>query len=199
MVYLVDLIEMEDTKITNPGNYYGPEVSPFGVVMDNRDDKTHTPETEQEYRKRKKKKEKQLNPNIGPAIGNDEKVTESKDKIDKLLSDPEIQEFLTNLLKKSLSSQVTAKDNAAYEGYVNSAVSFLLEQDGVGEIAPNEEKELLSFEKESVNRGIEVEMEHTTNRKIAMKIALDHLKENPKYYEKLKAVEGDAPYKDQMF
>lgn len=199
MVYLVDLIEMEDTKITNPGNYFGPEVSPFGVVMDNRDEETHTPETDDEYKKRKKKKEKQLNPNVGPAVGSDEKVTESKDKVDKLLSDPEVQEFLTHLLKKSLSSQVTAKEGIAYESYVSSMASLLLEEGSVGEISPDEEKELESFAKESVNRGIEVEMEHTTNRKVAMKIALDHLKENPKYYEKLKAVEGDAPYKDQMF
>lgn len=30
--------------------------------------------------------------------------------------------------------------------------------------------------------GIEVEMEHTNNKKQAKEIALDHLKENPKYY-----------------
>ncbi len=35
--------------------------------------------------------------------------------------------------------------------------------------------------------GINVEMEHTTNPDIAEKIALDHLKENPKYYTILKA------------
>jgi hypothetical protein len=35
--------------------------------------------------------------------------------------------------------------------------------------------------------GIDVEMEHTTNPDIAEKIALDHLKENPKYYTILMA------------
>lgn len=35
--------------------------------------------------------------------------------------------------------------------------------------------------------GIKVEMEHTTNPKIAKRIALDHLTENPKYYSEGKA------------
>ena len=33
--------------------------------------------------------------------------------------------------------------------------------------------------------GIEIELEHTTNRNLAKQIALDHLKEDPKYYTKL--------------
>ena len=33
--------------------------------------------------------------------------------------------------------------------------------------------------------GIAVEMEHTSDPKIAEEIALDHLTENPKYYTKL--------------
>lgn len=34
--------------------------------------------------------------------------------------------------------------------------------------------------------GIKVEQEHTTNKAAAKKIALGHLKEDPKYYSKLK-------------
>lgn len=37
--------------------------------------------------------------------------------------------------------------------------------------------------------GIEVEMEHTSDRKVAREIALDHLGELPDYYTKLKKVE----------
>jgi len=33
--------------------------------------------------------------------------------------------------------------------------------------------------------GIAVEMEHTSDKKIAQEIALDHLTENPKYYTEL--------------
>lgn len=38
-------------------------------------------------------------------------------------------------------------------------------------------------------KGIAVEMEHTTDREVAKEIALDHLFEDPKYYDKLKKVE----------
>ena len=36
--------------------------------------------------------------------------------------------------------------------------------------------------------GINVEMEHTKDKSIAKKIALDHLAEDPKYYTKLKSL-----------
>jgi transcriptional regulator with XRE-family HTH domain len=42
-----------------------------------------------------------------------------------------------------------------------------------------------------LKKGIEVELEHTTDKKIAKEIALDHLYEDPKYYEKLKKIEED--------
>src|SRR5210317_132466 len=40
--------------------------------------------------------------------------------------------------------------------------------------------------------GIEVEMEHTDNPKLAMKIAIDHIKEDPKYYDKLKFIHTES-------
>jgi Protein of unknown function (DUF5661) len=36
--------------------------------------------------------------------------------------------------------------------------------------------------------GTKIEMEHTADPKVAAKIALDHLKEHPYYYDKLKKV-----------
>lgn len=36
--------------------------------------------------------------------------------------------------------------------------------------------------------GIEVEMEHTNDRKIAEEIAMDHLAEDPNYYTKLSTI-----------
>jgi hypothetical protein len=38
-------------------------------------------------------------------------------------------------------------------------------------------------------KGIAVEMEHTTDREVAKEITLDHLFEDPKYYDKLKKME----------
>jgi hypothetical protein len=41
--------------------------------------------------------------------------------------------------------------------------------------------------------GLDVEMEHTTNKKIAREIALDHLAEDPEYYTKLKSIHKENP------
>ena len=43
---------------------------------------------------------------------------------------------------------------------------------------------------EQLRMGIQVEMEHTSDPKIAEEIALDHLAEDPNYYTKLKKMEG---------
>lgn len=44
--------------------------------------------------------------------------------------------------------------------------------------------------KSQLNKGIKVEMEHTTNKNKAKEIAMDHLSENPDYYTKLKKIES---------
>jgi len=45
------------------------------------------------------------------------------------------------------------------------------------------------FNPKQVKMGTKVEMEHTDDPKKALEIALDHLKEDPKYYTKLKKIE----------
>jgi hypothetical protein len=42
----------------------------------------------------------------------------------------------------------------------------------------------------ALSAGMKVEMEHTNDKNVAREIALDHLGEDPKYYEKLKKVES---------
>lgn len=44
----------------------------------------------------------------------------------------------------------------------------------------------ISYDPSELRMGIETEMEHTTDKKKAEKIAKDHLDENPKYYSMLK-------------
>lgn len=41
------------------------------------------------------------------------------------------------------------------------------------------------IDREQLEMGIEVELEHTSDEEIARKIALDHLAEDPRYYTKL--------------
>lgn len=48
------------------------------------------------------------------------------------------------------------------------------------------------FDQEEIKMGIEVEMEHTNDREIAMEIVLDHLSEDPHYYTNLKNAHVEA-------
>lgn len=43
--------------------------------------------------------------------------------------------------------------------------------------------------KDQLDKGIEVELEHTNDKTIAKEIAKDHIYEDPKYYDKLKTIE----------
>ena len=45
------------------------------------------------------------------------------------------------------------------------------------------------FDKVQLRMGTKIEMEHTTDRKLARKIATHHLEEHPKYYTFLKKME----------
>lgn len=45
------------------------------------------------------------------------------------------------------------------------------------------------FPKNRIDQGRKVELEHTSSKPIAEEIARDHLKEDPKYYDKLKTIE----------
>ena len=48
-----------------------------------------------------------------------------------------------------------------------------------------------SFNSEQLARGTKVEMEHTDDKEIAKEIAMDHLTEDPQYYDKLEKVHID--------
>jgi len=47
----------------------------------------------------------------------------------------------------------------------------------------------MKFNKKELKIGIKVEMEHTKSKKVAEKIAKDHLKEYPNYYTEFKKFE----------
>lgn len=53
-----------------------------------------------------------------------------------------------------------------------------------------DKKEPSDFDPEQLRKGIKVEMEHTDDRAKAEEIAMDHLTEDAKYYDKLEKVEG---------
>jgi len=47
------------------------------------------------------------------------------------------------------------------------------------------------FDKKQLAKGTKVEMEHVDDRALAQEIAMDHLTEDPKYYEKLETIEEE--------
>ena len=48
-----------------------------------------------------------------------------------------------------------------------------------------------SYDKNQLAKGTQVELEHTDNKVIAKKIAMDHLAEMPDYYDKLEVMESE--------
>jgi predicted nucleotidyltransferase len=52
---------------------------------------------------------------------------------------------------------------------------------------------MVSYLKKQLAKGIKVELEHTTSKKAALEIAMDHLWEDPKYYIKLSKIEEVKP------
>jgi SWI/SNF-related matrix-associated actin-dependent regulator 1 of chromatin subfamily A len=57
-----------------------------------------------------------------------------------------------------------------------------------------DDKKPSDFDKKKLAEGMKVEREHTSDKKIAQEIAMDHLTEDPNYYVKLKEVEkGKEP------
>lgn len=53
-----------------------------------------------------------------------------------------------------------------------------------------DKRSISEFDSKALREGIKVEMEHTSDPKIAREIAMDHLAEDLRYYEKLRAIEG---------
>lgn len=53
------------------------------------------------------------------------------------------------------------------------------------------------FDSKAISKGIKVEMEHTNDRHLATEIVMDHLMENPKYYDYLEDMENDMEKEDR--
>lgn len=57
------------------------------------------------------------------------------------------------------------------------------------DIAKKHKKNITSIQKQ-LNKGMKVEMEHTKNKSKAKEIAMDHIFEDPNYYDKLEKIES---------
>lgn len=55
-----------------------------------------------------------------------------------------------------------------------------------------DKKSVKDFDQKALRKGVKVELEHTSDPLIAREIAMDHLTEDPLYYEKLAQIESGA-------
>lgn len=76
----------------------------------------------------------------------------------------------TNIIKGGLSDYKTISDIAKFHS---------------GRDSGNFYEMMFYIIKSQIEKGIIVELEHTNSRQVAMEIAMDHLMEDPYYYEKL--------------
>jgi len=99
---------------------------------------------------------------------------------------------------KEDSTRIEAYDEADAKSYMNKisrlrgakilSVTKIQEDRIPGGLADKSKPE--DFDKEQLEAGTEVEKEHTKDPKVAQEIAMDHLKEDPDYYKKLKKMEA---------
>lgn len=84
----------------------------------------------------------------------------------------------------SLGSIAKKTSGIAKLAYLNKIAMDPLEG-GMAEGEPDS-----NFSEQSIKDGMKVEKEHTIHKSVQKRIAKDHLKEDPKYYKKLKKMEA---------
>jgi hypothetical protein len=86
-------------------------------------------------------------------------------------------------------SPETFQDINVYKTSLKELDGGLADNMSLGDIAVKHKVDVEELTKEFL-KGIKVEMEHTDDKSKASEIAMDHLAEDPKYYSKLKKIEG---------
>lgn len=83
----------------------------------------------------------------------------------------------------------TARDVRLEIGVSRVAYEWLARKDLIpGGLA--DKKHPSNYPADQLAQGVEVEMEHTDDRRKALEISMDHLEEDPAYYSKLETIEG---------
>lgn len=75
-----------------------------------------------------------------------------------------------------------------FDQLVESVLNGLAKNESAQDLADKHKVSLAHIEKE-ITAGIQIELEHTKDRSVAKKIAMDHLFEDPSYYTKLATME----------
>jgi len=102
-----------------------------------------------------------------------------------------VSEELRKELGREPSSQEIQErilNNSFNDSYKKGLVTAKKWEDKIpGGLADN--KEPKDFDTKQLNKGIKIETEHTNDKEIAKEIAMDHITEDKKYYDKLEKIE----------
>ena len=120
-------------------------------------------------------------------------VKKTKTWLDRLDVDDEmsaiVDDTVENGFMKTIAQSIDSEsDEKPLESDFNmnaKMVNYLQDKYQGRHIAGIKESKISKDKLSQIKKGIEVEMEHTDDPKIALKIAMDHIKEDPKYYDKL--------------
>lgn len=89
------------------------------------------------------------------------------------------------------------KETKAVHGKENP-IKALPEKVAFKQVIPGglaDDKKPSDFDAKALQKGVKVELEHTSSKTMAKEITMDHLTEDPKYYEKLDKMEKGAFFK----
>lgn len=112
------------------------------------------------------------------------------------VTDQDVQNFFTNWMDKYssvISEEEEVPENGEEEKEIEPAVGLdPTDADNDGDFVEGglgDDANVSEFEPAQILKGIEVEMEHTKDPKVALEIAMDHLAELPDYYTRLEKME----------
>ncbi len=116
-----------------------------------------------------------------------------KNKLDKAFSDPSVKMNSTTM-GDAMKYKQSFKEEKIEGGVADGKTLMnIVKKHSKGEsVDPSTKrkiKDIFRKVKIQLNKGIKVEMEHTNSRVKAREIAMDHLWEDPKYYDKLGKIE----------
>jgi hypothetical protein len=98
------------------------------------------------------------------------------------------------------------KKNSTYLCSTLKKKKYLRDEDGMGGLSDGlsigdiANKHNVSYDEivKQLIKGVDVEMEHTNDKELSKKIAMDHLVEDPKYYDKLSKIEESVTNKKHV-
>jgi len=117
-----------------------------------------------------------------------------KKNLDKAYSQPGIEKNTTTL-KDNMKYKQSFKEEKLEGGLADGKSLMDIAKmhaydDSTDSTTKERIQKMFNYLKIQLDKGIKVEMEHTKSKVKAREIAMDHLFEDPKYYQKLKKIEG---------